>query len=223
MISRQSIKDHTDLYHRYKIPEQFLSMIVYIPNAISLPVSSGSKPPGDFKVLYAGRALGAKRVALIARIAREIRKIDKSIQFEMMGDMSKVIDAAEYPYIKFHGTIKDDDTINRIYSECHVLILVSLMEGFPMVVMEAMANGCAILATPVGDIPLHVRDGGNGLLFTSVTDEALIVEEAVEKIIALKNNPGQLEKMIAANIRYAHHNFGIERLYEDYRNLLKSL
>ena len=212
MISRHSIEFHTDLYRRYIIPEQFLSRIVYIPNAINLPANTGSKPAGDLKVLYAGRPLGAKRVKLIARIAREIRKIDKNIQFEMMGDMSKVIDAAEYPYIKFHGTIKDDDTINKIYSENHVLILVSEMEGFPMAIIEAMANGCAIVATPVGDIPLHVHDGENGLLFTSVTDEALIVQQGVEKLIALKNNPGQLHKMSLANMDYAHHNFGIERL-----------
>ena len=223
MISRQTIEFHKDMYRRYKIPEQFLSKIVYIPNAISLPARIGSKPPGNFKVLYTGRATREKRVELIASIAREIRKVDESIQFEMLGDVSKVIKAAEYPYIKFHGTIKDDDTINRIYSESHVLILVSTNEGFPMVIMEAMANGCAILATPVGDIPLHVRDGENGFLLTSVTDEALIIAQAVEKIIALKNNPDQLKKIISANIHYAHHNFGIERLSEDYRNLLKSL
>ncbi len=223
MISRQTIEFHADLYRRHKIPEQILSRIVYIPNAISLPVSTRSKPLGYFKVLYAGRATVEKRVELIGRIARELRKVDNSIQFEIMGDVSKVIEAAEYPFIKFHGTIKDDDTINKIYSESHVLILVSIIEGFPMVIMEAMANGCAILATPVGDIPLHVRGGENGFLFTSVTDEASIVEQAVDKIIALKNDPGQLEKMISANIHYAHHNFGIERLNEDYRNLLKSL
>jgi glycosyltransferase involved in cell wall biosynthesis len=47
-----------------------------------------------------------------------------------------------------------------------VLVLSSFMEGLPIVLMEAMAVGTAVIASRVAGIPELVRDGESGLLFT---------------------------------------------------------
>lgn len=47
---------------------------------------------------------------------------------------------------------------------CDVFCLPSFVEGLPLVVLEAMAQGKPVVATPVGGTPELVRDGETGLL-----------------------------------------------------------
>ena len=66
---------------------------------------------------------------------------------------------------KFLGNISEQEEVNSIYRQSDVLIITSSEEGFPMVVMEAMAIGCIILATPVGDLPAHIHNEQQGFPF----------------------------------------------------------
>jgi glycosyltransferase involved in cell wall biosynthesis len=86
--------------------------------------------------------------------------------------------------------------------------------------MEAMVNGCAIIATPVGDIPYHVKNNANGFLVSSIDDESTIIKEGCEKILWLKNNADDWKKISENNIRYASEHFSIEQFNMAYRNLL---
>ena len=222
MISRKRIEDHKKLYQRYNIPLNYAERIVYICNGIPLPSSLRSERSlSPFTVLYSGRPGPEKRIHLITAMAKELQNANKDIQFEMMGDLSGLADSSTFPFIRFHGNINDPEKINSIYSRSHLLLITSSTEGFPMVIMEGMANGCAIMATPVGDIPFHVKDGENGFLFSSVEDESAIIKEACEKIIWLKSNPVDWNRISGMNIRYAADHFGIEQFNAAYKNLLK--
>ena len=53
------------------------------------------------------------------------------------------------------------------YRTLDVFVLPSLNESFSNSLMEAMACGCAVVASNVGGNPELVRDGVNGLLFTT--------------------------------------------------------
>lgn len=53
------------------------------------------------------------------------------------------------------------------------LVLPSLYEGFPNVVLEAMASRVPVVATPVGDISNLVRDGATGYLVPLGDSDAL--------------------------------------------------
>jgi L-malate glycosyltransferase len=221
MISKKRIDDHKRLYEKKKIPSLFLEKIIYISNAITLPESSSpSKSAAVFTILFAGRGGIEKRIHLIAAMAEILKTKDASVQFEILGDVTEVIKTSEYPYIKFYGNQSDSEMISKIYDNAHTLVLTSSTEGFPMVVIEAMAHGCAVLATPVGDIPLHIRNNENGFLFSSVIDEKIIVQEGVKFIEQLKNNRMRFEEISLTNINYAKHNFGIEKFNGAYRNLL---
>jgi len=51
--------------------------------------------------------------------------------------------------VQFNGRV-DRDTLARMLPKCHVFCLPSLAEGMSNAMLEAMASGLAIIATPVG-------------------------------------------------------------------------
>jgi len=223
MISQKRVEDHKKQYTRYKIPSPLLNKIVHIPNAIKLPGKTSVKDTSTFNVLYVGRGTGEKRVKLFAEAAKQLYEKKENVAFEIMGDVSGSINRSTYPFMKFYENISDEKRIHDIYSKAHVLMLTSATEGFPMVIMEAMAYGCVILSTAVGDIPYHVKNNENGFLFSDTENGSAIINEATEKIVWLKNNPSESNKMAENNISYANHNFGIERFNKNYQDLFSSV
>ena len=74
-------------------------------------------------------------------------------------------------------------------SICNIYAHISLGEGLPIALLEAMAIGKPIIATPVGGIPEAIEDGKNGLL----TDPD--VDEITEKIVYLLQNQEIAEEL----------------------------
>ena len=221
MISKKRIEDHKELYTRNSIPSSFLEKIKYIPNAIRLPQNIVLKNNDDLIVLYVGRGTVEKRVKLVADTAKALK--NEEVNFEIMGDVTGSLNKDDYPFIQFYGNINNESTVSEIFGNAHVLMLTSSTEGFPMVIMEAMAHGCAVLSTAVGDIPYHVKNNENGFLFTKTEDERRIIREATEKIIWLRSNRDELKRIADNNIKYSTLNFGIEKFNKDYRDLFLSV
>jgi glycosyltransferase involved in cell wall biosynthesis len=62
------------------------------------------------------------------------------------------------------------------------VVLVSQMEGLPNVVLEAMAHGKTVIATPVGGIPTLIEDGRTGFLVPVGDADAL--RATLERVLA---------------------------------------
>ena len=223
MISRKRIEDHVLLYEKLSIPAAFAERIQYISNAIPLPSGSPKKENELLTVLFVGRGGLEKRVYLIAEMAKQLYARNGGFQFEFLGDVSDVLNTAEYRYIRFYGNQSDQKFIRHIYDKAHVLILTSETEGFPMVVIEAMAHGAAIISTPVGDIPYHIKNDINGYLFSSVIDEEKIIQEGIEYLLKLKKDHQLLNKIGENNIKHARECFTIEKFNNAYRHLLETV
>ena len=221
MISRNRINDHLELYHKFGMPESFRHKIKYIINGIPLPENIPVKTfsGATLNLLYAGRDTKEKRVHLVREIGKacEQKMLPSSITY--MGDVSGVIPDQGLEKVRFYGNVSDTALINNIYREADVLLITSSEEGFPMVVMEAMARGCIILATPVGDIPVHVQQGINGFLFSQVKDEQKIIEEAVILVQKLLSDPSLCSAISANNIKYAKEHFGLAIFEKNYQQL----
>src|SRR3989344_2921773 len=71
-----------------------------------------------------------------------------------------------------------------------ILILPSMAEGFPNVVLEAMASGVSVVATNVSGTPELLKDGFNGYLI-----EPKNPEQIAEKINKILETPETAEKM----------------------------
>ena len=65
--------------------------------------------------------------------------------------------------ITFHGFIETEE-VARLFRESSIYVHPSLMEGYGMVLAEAMSFGLPIVATTAGAIPELVEDGINGIL-----------------------------------------------------------
>ncbi len=61
--------------------------------------------------------------------------------------------------IKFYGWAKDSAEIAELINKSKIFVMSSYNEGGPRTVVEAMACGTPILATPVGIVPDLVEDG----------------------------------------------------------------
>ncbi len=70
------------------------------------------------------------------------------------------------------GWIEGPDVLN-LYDASDVLLLPSYAEGFPNVVIEAMARGLPVIATSIGAIPDTLTDGRNGVVIAPRDGAAL--------------------------------------------------
>jgi glycosyltransferase involved in cell wall biosynthesis len=67
--------------------------------------------------------------------------------------------------VKFAGWC-DQQQVARLMAQADVLVLPSYDEGLPLVILEALAHGVAVVCTPVGEIPAVLSDGVNASFVT---------------------------------------------------------
>src|SRR5205085_10355923 len=70
----------------------------------------------------------------------------------------------------FHGKTAD---IRKLWSENHLLIMPSLMEGMPLAIVEAMLCGRPSVVTNVGDHAEWIRDAVDGFIAASADVSSL--------------------------------------------------
>ncbi len=92
-----------------------------------------------------------------------------------------------------------------VYQAIDILAMPSLQEGLPMTLLEAMASGVPVVATPVGQIPEIVKDGETGFLVNPRDEEGLadvlqkIIDNREEKMEVLKNITDNARKLVEEN------------------------
>jgi len=63
-------------------------------------------------------------------------------------------------FVHFSGW-SDQHQVSQLMAQADVLVLPSYDEGLPLVILEALANGVAVVCTPVGEIPAILSNGVN--------------------------------------------------------------
>ena len=118
--------------------------------------------------------------------------------------------------IQFTGQI-DNEKVLEYMAQADIFVLPSLSEGFPIVILEAMASKLPIVATNVRGLPDIVEDGVNGFLV-----EPRNPDQLAEKIIFLLNDDKLRLKMSRANLEKAKKydwSCVVEQLEEVYRSV----
>jgi L-malate glycosyltransferase len=223
MISQVRVEDHITQYKKLSVPASFAKRIQHFVNGIELPAHAQAKTlQPRLQLLYVGRGTPEKRVHIVAAIAKEVATRQLPVVVNFLGDVENAVPNDLMPYCNLLGHVSSPAAIAAEYQRAHALIITSNTEGFPMVIEEAMAHGCAIMGTPVGDIPIHIKHE-NGYVFSSIANEENIVEEAVLYLEKLLAAPGLFTAISKANISYARATFDIRKFNTQYRKLFQQL
>ncbi|MBP8822536.1 MAG: glycosyltransferase family 4 protein [Flavobacteriales bacterium] len=140
--------------------------------------------------IFVGRDERRKGVPEIHEALRAlIRGGTQGWRFHFVGPMKehgRVVD----PRVVYHGAVRGEEKVKALLQAADVLLCPSWSEGMPTVIMEAMANGNAVIVTDVGAAGLLVD--GNGWLLHAPDPEAIVaaMHEAIllpaEQLLALK-------------------------------------
>ena len=109
------------------------------------------------------------------------------------------------------------EEVKRRMKNCYCLVVPSLSEGLPRVILEAQALGKPVIASKVGGIPELITDGRNGFLF-KVGDS----NELAEKLRTLLNNKELAIEMGRRGRDLVGENFSNEKYLENYIQMINS-
>ena len=109
------------------------------------------------------------------------------------------------------------DMLPQYLNKLKLLVIPSLTEGLPNILLEAIACGTPILATPVGSIPDVIEDGKSGFLMDNNTPECISAN--IKRALA---HP-QLEMISLSSKSKLHSEFTLEKAVDRYRTILESL
>jgi glycosyltransferase involved in cell wall biosynthesis len=161
--------------------------VVIVHNAVPAP-SAFSPPPDDqlCQLLFVGTLIERKGLAdLVEALARPpVRALPWHLRIVGEGDQNrwaKLIGAHGLrDRVDLLGWVSSSG-VHQLLEKSDVLVLPSLNEGLPMVILEAMAHARPVVATSVGSVCDVVEDGVTGLLVPPSNPDALA--NALEKIM----------------------------------------
>jgi glycosyltransferase involved in cell wall biosynthesis len=143
----------------------------------------------EFVLLFAGRLEEVKRVdKIIDSLACANNSFKMKLFIAGDGSLKKALEKRIREMnltnrVFFLGYVAHDE-LPKLYNMADAFILPSIMEGTPMVVLEALACGTPVIATAVGGIPDLVENGKNGLLLDSPTPKDIF-----RAVLRLTGNP----------------------------------
>jgi phosphatidyl-myo-inositol dimannoside synthase len=119
--------------------------------------------------------------------------------------------------VRFRGAV-DDNTLERLFSECHVFSMPSKKEGFGIVFLEAMMAGLPCIGANHGGTPEVIEHGTSGFLI-----EYGDVNQLVFYLRALAESPDLYVTMSDAARCRAAEKFSFSAMAESWRQLVNTL
>jgi glycosyltransferase involved in cell wall biosynthesis len=142
------------------------------------PAVAGALPPEPVSeagilqhIGYVGRLSAEKGPDILLRAFAQVAASRPLLRLSITGDGQERDNLAALAQelaisdrVVFTAAIGDPDRLRDIYRSSGIIVVPSWADGIPMVMMEAMSLGRAVVATRVGGTPSVLLDGVNGLL-----------------------------------------------------------
>ncbi len=118
--------------------------------------------------------------------------------------------------IRYLGNLENDDEIFKYYSNVDAVVIPSLEDNLPNVMLESFACGTPVLAFPIGGLNEHIINYKTGLLCANLSSESL--SDCIEEF---SNNMYKFNRKIIQS--YALDNFGEINIVNQHFNIYKQL
>jgi len=165
--------NHQSPYHYTRISSSIQDENLYVQNNDSSLV-----PP--ISLLFVGRLSLEKGLSCLLEAFTSLlaEGTDAVLHIAGSGELEKSIklqiaDLSIGHKVIYHGFIPHDNKLRELYRKCDLLIVPSLQDQSPKVILEGMAYGIPVIATNVGAIPQIIQNGVNGLLIPPAQPEAI--------------------------------------------------
>jgi glycosyltransferase involved in cell wall biosynthesis len=201
------------------IPEQ---QVVVLPNGIdcrpfgAVPTVR-STPERPLKLLYIGRVAREKGLYETLQGLRLAHELGADARLVVAGSGAEDTRLKRYAQalgiasrVTFAGPVFGADKV-KLLAGADVMLLPSYSEGLPYALLEAMAAGVPVIATPVGAIPDVVADGIHGFLVPPRDGKAI-----AEALAVLAGDRERLSWMSRACRRRIRAAFSIERVAAEF-------
>lgn len=163
-------------------PVRVLPNVTEVPaeshEAHEVPADSGGvEPPGY--LLFVGRLRIRKGVEVLLAALEALSHRHPPVRLLVAGDGEhrRALEALTTalglaPSVRFLGRCSPEE-VRRLLGSAQTLVVPSLYEGMPLVILEAMAAGVPVIASAVSGIPEVVVDGVTGWLVPPEDPEVL--------------------------------------------------
>ncbi len=171
-----------------KLTEILLDLQIKPEQIWEIPIGVGEEWIRQNKVVnnavrtfaFVGRYERRKGIQELSRLLEE--SVDtEDFMFHFIGPVPDNLQI-ESPKIKYWGFVKESGRIRNILQQVDVLVCPSYSEGMPTVIHEAMASGCAVIATDVGAVSLQVDEKVGWLISPAEYDQ---LQRAFQEAIRL--------------------------------------
>lgn len=178
-----------------------------------------------FVLLHVGRLATEKGVRWILdafRIARELLPVGTlHLVVAGGGPEERALRLDAPPDVTFLGVLDHKDGLPRLYASADAFVFASLTETLGLVVLEAMASGLPVIATPAGGVGDHLRHGENGLAFAAGN-----ARKMADAMVRLATNPTLRDQLARGARRTAEAldwDGELDRLDASYREVCSAL
>jgi glycosyltransferase involved in cell wall biosynthesis len=170
-----------------RVPAERVAIVINgVPEA-TLPRRK-LQPGGPQRVLFLGNLSEGKGVSILLQALSRPGFDRARLQVviagggDVTGYHAKARALGVGEFVKFEAWC-DQEKSGRLLAASDVLVLPSLNEVLPLVILEALANRVAVVCTPVGEIPSLLTDGVDACFVTpgDADDLAAVLQEVLRE------------------------------------------
>ncbi len=206
-----------------------ISQVYYCPNGIpksDIKADKYSNKSATFNILFLSNLIESKGAYVLLEACRILQNKQINFYCTYVGGVGDISEADFNNKIKEFGLISHVQYVGKRYgikkdiilNNSDILVLPTLNDCFPLVILEAMQFYLPVISTIEGGIPDIVQNKKTGYLVSKNDIIAL-----TEKIEFLINNPELKKAMgIAANKRYKE-NYTLEIFENKIKDILNNI
>lgn len=149
---------------------------LFHPSKRSFALRQRLSPGNAFTFLHVGRLALEKGIAVLLNAFAIVEQAlgSDSVKLVVAGAGPSLAGLRERASsnVTFLGNLDRQRELPALYASADAFLFASTTETLGLVVLEAMASGLPVIATPAGGVADNLRDGDNGLAFPAMDAKA---------------------------------------------------